>query len=111
MSSGGGCRVVFDHFERFSEQANAEGERLVGETAEAIHAAVKSRWSDTRLPIRVRGKPRLKFIVAGSRRRFHAVFLEYGTVWRHPIPAMVPATERVRQRFFAEAKRLERVMR
>ena len=105
------CRVVFSDFGKLTERASAEGERLVGETAAAIEAQVKARWSQTHLPIRVKGKPTKKYVLAGSRRRFYALFLEYGTVFQRPRPAMVPSAERAKVRFFAEARRLERKMR
>lgn len=112
--SASGVKVVFNDFPLHARLAHSAGERLVAETAKAIETEVTARWSWNHIPVGIRraaGENMNLSVVAGNRSRFHSIFLEYGTSFQSARPALVPAAERAKLRFFSEARRIVRRMR
>jgi hypothetical protein len=99
-----------NHFPEFARHSKKFGAELVADTANEIEAAVKAKWASTKLPISMRtpsaGGKILAEVVAGSRKRFYAGFLEFGTVGQAPNPAMTGAAENARPGFLARAQAL-----
>jgi hypothetical protein len=108
--------LKYNHFPDISDKIRKLGADLVAETASAIESDIAARWSDLRIPVRIinqtnAGGKILATVSAGDRKRFWAAFVENGTYFQAPRPAVTPAAERQAQSFHAKARNLERDIR
>lgn len=114
--SESGCTIKKNDFPTMGEKLTRYGAELVAETASSIESDISARWSDLRIPVRLENKTSaggkiLALVIAGDRKRFWAAFVENGTYFQAPRPAVTPAAERHAQTFFARARALERALR
>lgn len=81
-----------------SREIKDEIAKLVADEAQAIKTEALSRRPDPKIDVVVRETAKGYQVRAGSRKRFWAAFMEWGTRYQAAQPFMTPAAERARSR-------------
>ena len=113
MIDGVTIRTIYNKLPLVPFKAQKNGRDVVSEILDAILMDVKQGWSFSRhLSIRKRLPPGAYSgqVVAGSKKYFHAPWVEWGTVHMAPRPAMTEAAERHREAFTKKAVTVESLL-
>lgn len=103
--SEGDVTVRFNHIPKITAQMHQNAAKLVAETASEVESRVKPEWNSYDIQTRTKTKKGLNVEVSagGIGRRWHAVFVEYGTAFQPARRIMTKAAEGIRSEFERKA--------
>lgn len=99
--------VVHNEFQAIAARMRIAAVETVDDIANQIAADIRHTAPSQRLPstVRIRRPKALRReVTVGDRRRFHAGFVEYGTIDQAAHPFVVPAAEAHRREFMRRIK-------
>lgn len=103
--------VVHNEFQRIAAELRIAAIAVVDDTAQQIAGDIRRTAPSKRIPsaVRVRRPKALRReVTVGDSRRFHAGFVEFGTVDQPAQPFVVPAAEAHRREFMRRMRTIVR---